>query len=559
MKRVLASWNQQAVLRRRAIASDQRKHVSAAKAEDALRDALLSPKYGHHPSSIHLRKRVYVAHLRHSREIDLILVTHWAIFVVEIKNWAGKVWFKKDSGDVEHLRFFQQPPHIDPTQRNNPQHPGTRALEFEDVVAEGFEKAKFLNDFMAYFHGIRHSNPKSSSSAAGQSIGLPQGCIIPCVVFTSPKVELDPTTAGAHPNVFTTETFLQFVGPALGRDGGVGWQLFTSLSPYGLTDAIVASGLAGYSTPASSGKLPKHASSVVVLPRHLREKVNAVLNKIRTWDTIYMHNGERFTGDLTEVRLCEQASFIHPHTYKFIFRKKQKNIKNRKTNPKESNNLSSKNSNHRHNKAANGTFVSSPGAQKAACNSSTERSTWQGSTDFSIDRNDILEVVVEWTWNNYIGLLLAALWFGYAGCIKITLKPGSPAAIEAVNQKIGFPDSSNLGSVTANFLTTVVRGSPTGSSSPSTASPLPAGSERPIIIRAVITHKSGYRKGSVRRDVEGLNHLVYRPAGRAAPVSLPLSHISALDFSLREKRKPKNTEQDEAASPNTQPQLDCQS
>uniref|UniRef100_A0A7S1W1X5 NERD domain-containing protein n=1 Tax=Neobodo designis TaxID=312471 RepID=A0A7S1W1X5_NEODS len=239
----LLSWSHRAALSYREVAQEKQRYHLALDAEDALGDVMQG--LGHLADSIHLRKRIHVPEQGRSREIDVIAVTH-CLYVVEVKNWAGKIW---SNGN----KWYQLPPR-----------PGARALEFDDVLEECEYKARALVRTLMK-HGVE----------------MPAGSVRAIVVFANEKAQLDPATVGKHPSVFTREQFKDTVEPrSRTRD-------FLSY--------IAPSILASKSD----------------IPVALRQKINGLLSKTRTWDTVVKHNGERYQGDLKWIKLVEYQDWRH--------------------------------------------------------------------------------------------------------------------------------------------------------------------------------------------------------------------------------------------------------
>jgi hypothetical protein len=169
----LLSWNHRAALSKQVMSEDKIKFQRALDAEDNVAAAVEG--LGHLSDHIHVRKRVFVPEQGRSREIDVIAVCS-SLYVVEVKNWSGKVWRNED-------RWFQLPPRA-----------GARALEFNDVLAEVEYKARAL---------VRYLQKNN--------IDVPAGSVRAVVVFTSAKVDLCPTTIRNHPSVFTAKSFQETV------------------------------------------------------------------------------------------------------------------------------------------------------------------------------------------------------------------------------------------------------------------------------------------------------------------------------------------------------------
>ena len=198
----------------------------------------------------------------------------------------------------------------------------------------------------------------------------------------------------------------------------------------------------------------------------------AALNNVRTWDTIVMHNGERYSGDIVRLWLKELQPVDAPAS---------------PTTAKKS--------------AASGGKKNDKHASSAAAAPPPE------SRQFAVNRRDMAVVNMDWTGTTWWGLV-GALWRGYAGAVTVKLKDGSPAAVAALSQRIG-----QKGLVTA---------------ADAAASPATKAGEACVVLKAAMTNKSGRSKSL--RHVEGVNHVVYRPAGTPAVTTLPLSHVASIEL-----------------------------
>lgn len=240
----MLSWSHRSTLAAKQLDEDNKKFQRALDAEDALGDIV--KELGHLADHVHLRKRIFIQESNRSREIDVIAVCQ-ALYVVEVKNWAGKVWRN------EANRWFQLPPVG-----------GARALEYNDVLEECAFKARGLVRYLQK-HGV----------------DVPPGSVRPVVVFASDKVQLDPANLGKDPSVFTKSQFREIV-----EQRSAIHDTLTTVAPWFFAGATEI-------TPP------------------LRKRINALLQVAKTWDVVIMHNGERQQGDLRWIKLPEYTEWKH--------------------------------------------------------------------------------------------------------------------------------------------------------------------------------------------------------------------------------------------------------
>ena len=188
-------------------------------------------------SDVHLRKRIYVMQDGHHREIDVVAVTD-RILTIEVKNWAGSIWRSADN------RWFQLPP-------NQP-----RALEFGDIYEEAQYKANGLRRHLENDHKIK----------------IPEGAVVSVIVFTNKCCKLDPNTVANMKGVFTLQSFAEYAKNTCSQSWG---QWVKSWVPYW----------------GHQGELSYE----------IRSKVGAALSKVKTWDTVVLHNGTVIHGDVKAV------------------------------------------------------------------------------------------------------------------------------------------------------------------------------------------------------------------------------------------------------------------
>ena len=234
------SWNcQQAQTLKEQTDSARRFRISMA-AETSIEKVLQNCGY-----VAFMNRRIWNEAAGCRREIDLITVTDDYILVIECKNWVGSVW-------RNGVKWYQLPKE------------DARALQFEDVYGENVKKAKLLHE-----HLIKDCK-----------CDIDEKSIIPVVVFTHPKVKLDPKSVSNMPNVFTMERFIQWLQPSAAKQATTWWGTLTSMLPAFIT--------------GNSG--PK-------LSLAQKTKVEKALGLARTWDSVILHNGTLLNGDIISVEV----------------------------------------------------------------------------------------------------------------------------------------------------------------------------------------------------------------------------------------------------------------
>jgi hypothetical protein len=213
---------------------------------------------------VFLRKRVFVAQDNHNREIDVVAVAD-KVLVIEVKNWSGSVW-------RNGFRWFQLPPK------------STRPLEFEDIFAESKYKTEALRRHLENDHKI--------------SLPREQEDLVSCLIFTHPRVKLDPNSVGNLPHVYSLEGFRQYVNAnyaPLSRAGVVG------------ASAHIAKTWVHWAYSLVRPQRPEEHT----LDGTTKGQICSALGTVRTWDTVVLHNGTLIHGDVMCVE-CPSAAAAYP-------------------------------------------------------------------------------------------------------------------------------------------------------------------------------------------------------------------------------------------------------
>ncbi|KAG5464409.1 hypothetical protein LSCM1_00594 [Leishmania martiniquensis] len=244
-------------------------------------------------ADVFLRRRVAVARVGHNREIDVIAVGP-IILVVEVKNWQGFVW---SNGP----RWYQcrSPKRMD-------------TLEFEDVQEDNVVKAAALRRYIENARRVelpdshlihadavlcgqeKDASGRHATWYSDKSIHKVCGkCVVPVVVFTHPRVKLDPATVKAKKYVFTLDSFGVFASRAI--RGNIDLEALNSVSttswwPRWMPFTRIPRALA---TPTSL--------AAIFLTEEHRRNVAGVVDVLRTWDLVYLLDSRLITGDLQKI------------------------------------------------------------------------------------------------------------------------------------------------------------------------------------------------------------------------------------------------------------------
>lgn len=280
-------------------------------------------------------RRVAVSRVGHNREIDIIAVGP-RILVVEVKHWRGWVW---SSGSC----WYQKP------------HKKAQTLEFENVYSDNVEKAAALRRFIENaqriplpdathvstnvsgenlskstaqcveasplisesdsqsFHTSRNSTLASITNTgtwySDRSLHTQCGLVVvPVVVFTNKEVILDPDTILKMDRVFTLDTFRTYLRSLKWeQQRSSGWRcrihaalpflhrFFCHESHTSTSCRIPKSCPSNASRVETSGKTP------VFLSVKTERRVAHVVDMLRTWDVLHLHDGRIITGDVQSV------------------------------------------------------------------------------------------------------------------------------------------------------------------------------------------------------------------------------------------------------------------
>ncbi|KEG15215.1 hypothetical protein DQ04_00141030 [Trypanosoma grayi] len=291
----LSSWSWRHIFSLTRMSFREKQLLASMQAEELVEAALRSAGWKH----VFLRRRVPVQRLGHNREIDVVAVGP-VVLVVEVKHWRGSVW---SNGP----RWFQRASD------------SRRALEFEDIQEDNLVKAAALRRFIENDRRIPlsdyHTVADSLRSAKGDKVSAAQGygtwytdrrvhkqcgeLVVPVVVFTNPAVKLDPSTVKLKKCVFDLPAFEAYARKLM-RDMR---SPSTFRSPWGSFVRFLKRVFFRSMTTTSSALSPEE-----------EERVASEIEKIRTWDMIYLHNGRLLHGDVRELDLPSmQCRFERKH------------------------------------------------------------------------------------------------------------------------------------------------------------------------------------------------------------------------------------------------------
>jgi hypothetical protein len=272
------------------LTKEQKMFLRSMEAEEKVEVVLHSAGW----TDVFLRRRVAVARVGHNREIDVVAVGP-VVLVVEVKNWQGYVWSKGSCWYQCRNRKTMD------------------TLQFEDVQEDNVEKAAALRRYienarrvelpdsnLVQADAVIFGHDKSGASGRGtwysdKAIHKVCGkCIVPVVVFTHPRVKLDPSTVRAKKYVFTIETFRTFAQQAL--QGNIDIDA--------LNDVVVPSPWWSRVVPWRRGirrAAPAGSPSSFLLTKEQQDQVSAVVDVMRTWDLVYLLDRRLLTGDLQSI------------------------------------------------------------------------------------------------------------------------------------------------------------------------------------------------------------------------------------------------------------------
>ncbi|KAK7194054.1 Nuclease-related domain containing protein [Novymonas esmeraldas] len=269
---------------------EQQNFLRSMQAEEKVEEVLRKAGW----TDVFLRRRVAVARLGHNREIDVVAVGP-IILVVEVKNWQGHVWSKGS-------RWFQC--------RNFKR---GDTLEFEDVQQDNVEKAAALRRYIenarrvqlpdsqlvqadsVLFDHAGGSADKRGTWYSDKAIHKVCGkCVVPVVVFTHPKVRLDPATIQTKKYVFTLPTLAAFAAQAI----------HGNIDLDALNDVATTSRWSWVPFAPRSRQVASPSSPAdTLLNEDQQDAVAGAVDVLRTWDLIYLLDGRLITGDLQKIEV----------------------------------------------------------------------------------------------------------------------------------------------------------------------------------------------------------------------------------------------------------------
>jgi Nuclease-related domain len=185
-------------------------------------------------------------------EIDLLVVTPRRIVVVEVKHWSGTLRLDGDRWMYQRRSGEEQ--------------------TFDNLVLHNANKVHALQRYLAF-----------------EGVPLPASRFGQLVVFTHPRIDLDPRLA-TDPRVVTLYD-LRTSGSRLGR-GVLGFELIMAKlierCAKGSTAEVLTDGLYDMLTPGTTAAVADAA------------------RRLRTWDVVRLHGGRELIGNLLWVRISGQ-------------------------------------------------------------------------------------------------------------------------------------------------------------------------------------------------------------------------------------------------------------
>ncbi|KPI90583.1 hypothetical protein ABL78_0343 [Leptomonas seymouri] len=271
-----------------ALTGAQQMFLKSMQAEEKVEEVLRKAGW----TDVFLRRRVAVARVGHNREIDVVAVGP-VILVVEVKNWQGYVWSKGSSWyQCRNCRTMD-------------------TLQFEDVQEDNVEKAAALRryienarrvelpdsnlvqaDSVIFGHDKRKQNGRGTWYTDRAIHKVCGKCVIPVVIFTSPRVKLDPATVKAKKYVFTLDTFGAFARQAL--HGNIDFDAPNDVA----TPSLWSSWIPFVKPTRAVQVAPAGTPESFLLTEEQQDQVAAVVDVMRTWDLVYLLDCCLLTGDL---------------------------------------------------------------------------------------------------------------------------------------------------------------------------------------------------------------------------------------------------------------------
>lgn len=282
------------------LTKEQQMFLRSMQAEEKVEDVLRKAGW----TDVFLRRRVAVARVGHNREIDVVAVGP-IVLVVEVKNWQGYVWSKGSSWYQCRNRKTMD------------------TLQFEDVQEDNVEKAAALRRYIENARRVElpdsnmvqadavvfgHQDAASpttmtnNTSSRGtwysdRAIHKVCGkCVVPVVVFTHPRVKLDPATVKAKKYVFTLDTFATFAQQAVRgnidldalNDVAAPSSWWSAWLPFGPHRRVPRA-------------VPAGSPNSFLLTEDQQDQVAGVVDVMRTWDLVYLLDRRLMTGDLQSI------------------------------------------------------------------------------------------------------------------------------------------------------------------------------------------------------------------------------------------------------------------
>lgn len=246
----LAQWSEIQKVRPIAEAPD----VAAGRDGELALRGLVGASYRLGDASVFAGRRVPSRRQGRRREIDLIVCTPRVIHLIEAKNWSGRLEVMGDA--------WRQ------TRRNGD------VIGHGDLLADQRLKCDALLEYL-------------NDRGLGLDDRFVRDHIAPKVIFTNPRLELDPSVE-ALPEVISRRELGEYLGRQ--RSPGLAERMAASLIDFCLDREARAAGGNGRSAPGP-------------IPRDRYGRILEALAEVGTWDRLEFHGTRVVAGDIISLRI----------------------------------------------------------------------------------------------------------------------------------------------------------------------------------------------------------------------------------------------------------------
>lgn len=216
---------------------------------EALLGQLVGASYHFKGAHIFGGRRIPSAKQGRRREIDLIVCTTHAIYLIEVKNWSGRLDLRGHSWRQARR--------------------GGDVVDHGDLLQSNLLKRDAVVEYLAS-RGLNLDEP------------FVQGHIVPKIIFMNPKLDLDPAIA-ARPEVISRRSLDAYLNQR--RPKGLAEQVFSSVVDFFLN---LESGGPGGPSNGRTGPIPRREFKTIV----------TLLSETGTWDRLHFYGTRVVAGDL---------------------------------------------------------------------------------------------------------------------------------------------------------------------------------------------------------------------------------------------------------------------